>query len=115
MTTPSVLLKNIVSRTPRRKNRDESLIQANIESKFAVSYDSVETLKASQVSELPGHVRLYAFFPKNLLQALVATHGLWFEEGVYNLTPRSFLNDKFPNIQPMKIKEMLELAWRRST
>ena len=45
---------------------------------------------------------------------MIAVHGVWFEEGVYNLKPAHFLNDQFPQIKPMKVKELLEKAWNKA-
>jgi hypothetical protein len=81
--------------------------------KFNVTYDDVTTMKAGQTTELPGQVPMYAFLPKEILQYMIAVHGLWFEEGVYDLKPKRFLNDDFPQIKPIKVKELLEAAWKK--
>jgi hypothetical protein len=80
--------------------------------KFSVIYDSVEKLKSGQTSELPAQVALYSFLPKDILQYMIAVHGLWFEEGVYNLKPTRLLNDQFPEIKPITVKEILRQAWK---
>lgn len=56
-------------------------------SKLEVVYDSMEKLKSGQITELPAHVNVYQFFPKEQLQYVFATFGLWFEEGLFNLAP----------------------------
>lgn len=66
-----------------------------------------------QVTELPGQVPLYQFFPKSLLQNYVAAFGLWFEDGHFDLKPTKFLNETFPEIKPLKVKEMLDKAWKK--
>lgn len=81
--------------------------------KFKVEYDSVPKMEAGQVTELPGQVPMYGFLPKEILQYMIAVHGLWFEEGVYDLKPKRFLNEKFPEIRPIKVKELLEVAWKK--
>jgi hypothetical protein len=70
-------------------------------------------MKTGQTTELPGQVPMYAFLPKEILQYMIAVHGGWFEEGVYNLNPKRFLNDDFPDIKSMTVKEVLEAAWKK--
>ncbi|KAL8404830.1 hypothetical protein RB594_009634 [Gaeumannomyces avenae] len=82
--------------------------------KFNVVYDSVEKLKTGQTTELPAHVPLYHIFPKEVMDSMGAPFGLWFEQGMFELKPAGkFLNDQFPEIKPMKVKEMLDKAWRK--
>ncbi|KAJ4075646.1 hypothetical protein NW769_015387, partial [Fusarium oxysporum] len=40
--------------------------------KFEITYDSVELLKSEKVTELPGHIPVYPFFPKEALQGMLA-------------------------------------------
>ncbi|KAH8691252.1 hypothetical protein BGW36DRAFT_363589 [Talaromyces proteolyticus] len=82
--------------------------------KFSVAFDSIEKLKTGQTTELPAQVPLYSFLPKEVFQYMVSIHGLWLEEGVYDLKPARFLNDHLPQIKPMKVKEILEQAWKRA-
>ena len=70
-------------------------------------------MKSGQTTELPGQVALYSILPKEILQYMISVHGVWFEEGVYNLKPVRFLNDQFPQIKPIKVKELLEQAWKK--
>ncbi|GAB1316920.1 hypothetical protein MFIFM68171_07130 [Madurella fahalii] len=81
---------------------------------FNTVYDSKEKLKLGQITELPGQASLYEFFPKPFLQAVGAAFGLWFDEGVFDLKPAKFLNETFPEIQPLKVKELLDKAWKKS-
>ena len=78
-----------------------------------MAYDSVTDMKAGKSAELPGQVPMYAFLPKNILQYMISVHGLWFEEGVYDLKPKRFLNEDFPEIKPIKVNELLEAAWKQ--
>ncbi|KAK1750079.1 hypothetical protein QBC47DRAFT_394567 [Echria macrotheca] len=80
--------------------------------KFDVVYDSPEKLKAGEISELPAQVQLYQFFPKKLLQGMCAAFGLWFDKGLADLHPEKFINEDFPDIKPMTVKEMLDKAWK---
>ena len=70
-------------------------------------------MKSGQTTELPSQVALYSILPKEILQYMISVHGVWFEEGVYNLKPVRFLNDQFPQIKPIKVKELLEQAWKK--
>ena len=46
---------------------------------------------------------------------MAAAFGLWFEYGVCDLKPtKAFLNETFPEIKPLKVKEMLDQAWRKA-
>ena len=81
--------------------------------KFKVAHDSVDTLKAGKVTELPGQVAAYPFFPKEAFQNLAAKFGLWFEEGAFNFHPERTLHDDFPEINPMTAAEMLSAAWKK--
>lgn len=74
----------------------------------------MEKLKSGQVTELPGQVPLYQFIPKQVLQGLAAAFGLLFDNGEFDMKPQSFLNEKFPEIKPLKVKELLDRAWRKS-
>lgn len=41
--------------------------------------------------------------------------GLWFEEGAFDLeNVPTTLNDKFPEIETIKAKDMIEQAWKKS-
>ena len=71
-------------------------------------------MRRRQVTELPAHVAAYAFIPKEVFQGVASTFGLWFEEGDFDPKPERFLNDAFPEIKTMKVKEMLDEAWKRS-
>ncbi len=77
-----------------------------------MTYDSVDKLKTGAVTELPVHPSLYPYVPKQFLQSISAVFGLWFEEGVFDYKPARFLNEVFPEIKPLKIKEMLDTAWK---
>lgn len=84
--------------------------------KFTVTYDSVEKLKAGQVTELPSHRGVYSFYPQDQLQSLLSTYGLLFERGVFNLSSPNIktLNEAFPEIKPWTVKEALDVAWKKA-
>lgn len=74
----------------------------------------MEKLKARECTELPSQVPFYQFLPKPALQAYACAFGLWFEDGTFDLKPpNKFLNESFPEIKTLKVKEMLEMAWKK--
>ncbi|KAF6838358.1 nmra-like family protein [Colletotrichum plurivorum] len=84
--------------------------------KFDVSYDSVETLKTGQATELPSQIPAYPFFPKEAYQGLAATFGSWFADRTFDIPPadKKTLNEQFPDIKSWKVKEILEAAWKKA-
>ncbi|KAL1638581.1 hypothetical protein SLS58_008794 [Diplodia intermedia] len=81
-------------------------------SKFEVSYDDLDKLKAHQITELPNHVAGYAIFPKERLQVLHAAFGVAFASGKFDLPIEKALNQQFPEIKPIKARQLLEQAWK---
>lgn len=57
---------------------------------------------------------MYTFMPKEALQSVMASMGLWFDEGVFDLKPDKTLNGLFPDIKPKKVRQLLEEAWKTS-
>ncbi|CCF36710.1 hypothetical protein CH063_08218 [Colletotrichum higginsianum] len=84
--------------------------------KFKVTYDSVDKLKTGQVTELPSHVPVYPFFPKEALQGMASLFGQWFEDGVFDLPPAGTktLNEVFPEIKAWTVKDILNAAWKKA-
>ncbi|RSL57706.1 hypothetical protein CEP53_006377 [Fusarium sp. AF-6] len=78
--------------------------------KFSVTYDPVDSLKEGKVSELPSHAVMYGFLPKEQLQGILATFGLMFEAGLFNLEGPSVVQD-FPDNKVRTMKELLTEAW----
>ncbi|KAF5844423.1 hypothetical protein GGP41_001390 [Bipolaris sorokiniana] len=81
--------------------------------KFDVKYDSVETLRKGQTTELPSHTPMYPFFPKEQLQGVLAGFGLFMENGSFDLKPpkEQNLNELFPEIKLASMKEIMG-AWK---
>lgn len=80
--------------------------------KFDTTYDSMEKLKSSQVTELPAHISAYAYMPKPMLQGFMAAFGLMFEQGAFNFKFEGSLNDQFPEIKTRKVKDLVNEAWK---
>ncbi|KAF9634761.1 hypothetical protein BFW01_g5656 [Lasiodiplodia theobromae] len=80
--------------------------------KFTVTYDSVNKLEKGEITELPGQVAAYSYFPKEWVQKLFSVFGLWVTRGVFDLPTENALNKRFPGIKVTTVKEMLDQAWK---
>jgi len=82
-------------------------------SKFKTTYDPVEKLQTFQVTELPSHVPVYPFFPKEALQGMLAIFGGWFAAGDFDLdvSQGKFLNKEFPEIKPTTVEQIITEGW----
>ncbi|KAF2793798.1 NAD(P)-binding protein [Melanomma pulvis-pyrius CBS 109.77] len=80
--------------------------------KFTVVYDSVNKLKAGEITELPGQVTSYSYFPKEWAQKLFSVFGYWVTEGVFDIPDEKALNKVFPDIYVTTVKEMLDQCWK---
>ncbi|KAM5371253.1 hypothetical protein ACJZ2D_008173 [Fusarium nematophilum] len=75
--------------------------------KFDVSYNTVADLKAGKSTELPANVPRYAFLPKAVIDNISQTAGVAMANGWLDLNG-SPLNDRFPELQPMSVKDFFE-------
>lgn len=82
--------------------------------RFTVTYDDVEKLLTSKVSELPGHAASYDKYPKERLQWFLAIFEMWMATGKGFVSKEKTLNDLFPEIKPLTVRAMLEKYWRPS-
>ncbi|KAE8372283.1 NAD(P)-binding protein [Aspergillus bertholletiae] len=80
--------------------------------KFNVTHDSLEKLSSFQVTELPSHLSMYPFLPKETLQYILAIFGRWTANGDFNLDESDILNKRFPEIKARTIREVMEPGWR---
>ncbi|RFU28645.1 hypothetical protein B7463_g7672, partial [Scytalidium lignicola] len=87
------------------------LIEEARGAKFTVTYDSIEKLEKGEITELPAHAIAYAFYPKERLQGLLCLFGRYVIEGKFDMPKDKALNSKFPNIQTLKVKDVVEL-WK---
>ncbi|KAI9164186.1 Oxidoreductase BOA1 [Paramyrothecium foliicola] len=78
--------------------------------KFQVTYDSNEVLRSGKVTELPSHVHTYQFIPKEALQGMLAGFGLIFDQGLFDFPREKALNEKFPDIKPLSVKDVLHIG-----
>jgi len=79
--------------------------------KFDVHYDDVAKLKSYEVTELPANVPRYSFFPKQLMQGMLAMMGLGMAEGHFDFKGPT-LNEKLPEVKTTKVKDFLETYWK---
>ncbi|SCO80854.1 uncharacterized protein FRV6_05067 [Fusarium oxysporum] len=80
--------------------------------RFSMAHDDLNKLESLQVTELPSHVEAYKFFPKPMLQTLLAAIGLWITEGHFDLAYEGSLNQIFPHTELTSVKELIDQAWK---
>ncbi|KAM7196160.1 NAD(P)-binding protein [Rhypophila sp. PSN 637] len=80
--------------------------------KFTIEHDSINKLKTSQITELPSHPQFYGFFPKQMLQGMFSTFELMVDSGAFDFKPTRSLNDQFPEIKTMTVREIITKAYR---
>lgn len=79
--------------------------------KFEVTYDSEDDLKSGKVTELPSHPALYPSFPKQDVQALLATVGRMASLGIFDIKAGHPIVQDFPDLHLRTMKELLVEAW----
>lgn len=80
--------------------------------KFKVNYDHLDKLQRGEVTELPSQKSLYAVIPREFVQAINSAFGIWVDRGDFDFDEHASLNTKLPDIKPMKLKDLLEKAWK---
>jgi hypothetical protein len=78
-------------------------------SQFETTYNSLDTLKMGQVTELPAHAAMYPCFPKPMLQGIFAMFGLLSEQGHFDFEPEKSSDSE---VKTRKVKELVEEVWR---
>jgi hypothetical protein len=77
-----------------------------------VIYDDLEKLKRGEVTELPSQTSLYSIIPRQFVQAINSTFGIWVDRGDMDFDEGTSLNVKFPELKTTKLKELLGKAWK---
>jgi hypothetical protein len=77
-----------------------------------VVYDDLDNLKRGEVTELPSQAWFYSVLPREVAQAICCAFGIWVDRGDLDLDEGMSLNKKFPELKTMKLKELLEKAWK---
>ncbi|KAL6230070.1 hypothetical protein BDW75DRAFT_234693 [Aspergillus navahoensis] len=80
--------------------------------KFNITHDSEEMLKSSKITELPSHSASYSFLPKEKLQAILSAFGRWTIAGDFDMPEEGSLNQRFPEIKPRNVRDVLEEGWK---
>lgn len=78
--------------------------------KFDVVHDSLEDLRAGKVSEIPAYLPLYEVFPKEMLLEMMAGLGVAMITGIF--TFKGELNEKYPDIQTVKMRDFIKIHWQ---
>jgi hypothetical protein len=55
---------------------------------------------------------MYSYLPKEQLQFILAVFGQWTATGDFNLSTTGTLNERFPEIKPLSMGDMLQQAWK---
>lgn len=76
-----------------------------------MTHDFPEKFQRGEITELPAHVAAYPFFPKQMLQGLLALFGQYAVEGRFDIPDDKSLGAKFPEFQTMKVRDMVAL-WK---
>jgi hypothetical protein len=69
-------------------------------------------LKSSKITELPSHSAFYSYLPKEKLQAILSAFGRWTIAGDFNMPEEGSLNQRFPEIKPRSVRDVLEEGWK---
>lgn len=80
---------------------------------FKIVHDSIEDLKKGRVTILPAvdkYLHLMSVPNKEVLSEFLGTFGQLFADGTFNIKEEGALNEIFPEIKPLTIKEAVEAA-----
>ncbi|KAL3456878.1 hypothetical protein BJX64DRAFT_269808 [Aspergillus heterothallicus] len=92
-------------------NQFVGLVEDVTGSKLSVQYDSIDKLRAFEITELPGHVALYGRFPKQAFQWFMSIFEMFTADGSSRISRDGALNERFPEIKPLAVRAMLEKYW----
>ncbi|KAM0330566.1 hypothetical protein ACHAQA_003513 [Verticillium albo-atrum] len=71
-----------------------------------------DKLKRGEITELPGQIAAYSYFPKEWVQKLFSVFGFWVTQNIFDFPDEKALNKVFPDIKVTTVKEMLNTAWK---
>lgn len=93
-----------------------SLISLFTEIKLDVHFDSIDDLKESKITELPGNIPKYEFFGKPFIDGMMSLWSLGFAWGWYDLTSykksEKTLNEVFPELETLTFKSFMARCFR---
>ncbi|KAE8381935.1 hypothetical protein BDV26DRAFT_278354 [Aspergillus bertholletiae] len=81
-------------------------------SKFEVCYDDIDKLRRFEITELPVHKTFYDRFPKEAFQFFTSIFERFTAEGNSHISKAGSLNERFPDIKPLSVMEMLNTYWK---
>lgn len=80
-----------------------------VRSEIEFQDDDVEKLKRFAITELPDHQDLYVYFPrKDAFQWFMSILEKCNTHGSSRVSKEGSLNERFPNIKPLTVKELLD-------
>ncbi|KAK7408893.1 hypothetical protein QQX98_008954 [Neonectria punicea] len=80
------------------------------EDKFHVSYDSIEDIRAGKVTLVSPDTGSYGEIDASMMAAMMGSMVI---NGGMEIPKEGRLNDKYPEIKPMSIEEMMTAAWSK--
>ncbi|KAL4879236.1 hypothetical protein BJY04DRAFT_194103 [Aspergillus karnatakaensis] len=80
--------------------------------KFEVHYDDIEKLNRFEITELPAQRALYDTFPKKAFQWFTSIFERFTADGTTRIAREGSLNEKFPDIKPLTVRDMLDQYWK---
>ncbi|CAG8928201.1 unnamed protein product [Penicillium salamii] len=80
-------------------------------SKFETHYDDAAKLEKCQITELPGHRKLYDHFPKESFQWFMSIFERFTIDGTSHIRIDGSLNETFPAIKPLSVEGLLAQYW----
>ncbi|KAM6521650.1 hypothetical protein FSOLCH5_006406 [Fusarium solani] len=87
------------------------LVESTRKIKFDVHFDSIEDLKESKITELPGNVPKYELVGKPFINGMMSLWSLGFAWGWYDLTSykksEKTLNEIFPELETLTFKSFI--------
>lgn len=69
-------------------------------------------MKRGEVTELTSQIASYPVFPRHFAQAINSKFGIWVDRGDLDFDESMSLNVKVPAIKTVKLKDLLEKAWK---
>jgi nucleoside-diphosphate-sugar epimerase len=78
--------------------------------KWEVTYDPIEKLEKGQATVLEQPEGSYEF-PSDVIRALVVEFSVMAVRAVMDVTVEGLRNDEFPEIHPITVEELIQMAW----
>ena len=78
--------------------------------KFTVTHDSLESMRAGKITELPNYAAIYEFFPKEIMLKTWASFGVSMATGSCSVAGDS-LADRFPGFKAKSLSALVAECW----